>query len=195
MAYFERIWEAVAPGAEPEAFELRRNYLLAAIQPGARVLDLGCGEGWFTRALQEAGADATGADVAREPLRRAAGDLRLVHIESDELPFAPAAFDAVWAGELLEHVQDVVGLLAEIHRVLRPGGELILSTPDHPLRLRLRLALVPGAFERHLDPRSDHVRFFTARSLGTLLRDAGFGQPAIERVAGHLLARAPAAQL
>jgi SAM-dependent methyltransferase len=192
MDYFDRIWEGVPPGAEPERFALRRDYLLAGVDAGERVLDVGCGEGAFTAALAGAGARPSGVEVAAEPLRRA----RVRHPELDfrhvggELPFAAGEFDVAWAGEVLEHVQDGVGLLEEIRRVLRPGGRLLLSTPDHPRRLVLGLGLRRAAFERHFDPRSDHVRFFTARTLAVLLEEAGFTPAAIARRGAMLLARA-----
>ena len=52
-------------------------------------------------------------------------------MEGAPLPFAEDAFDVVWAGEVLEHVADVVGLLAEVRRVLRWGGTLLVTTPWH----------------------------------------------------------------
>jgi 2-polyprenyl-3-methyl-5-hydroxy-6-metoxy-1,4-benzoquinol methylase len=75
---------------------------------------------------------------------------------------------------LLEHVVDVVGLLDELHRVLRPGGRLLVSTPNHPPLRLLALALSPRAFDSHFDPRSDHVRFLSSRSLRLVLELAGF---------------------
>jgi len=82
------------------------------------------------------------------------------------LPLDEDAFDLVWAGEVLEHVADVVGLLAEVRRVLRWGGGLVVTTPAHG-----RLVVAP---DTHFDPRADHLRFFSARTLGGLLADAGF---------------------
>jgi ubiquinone/menaquinone biosynthesis C-methylase UbiE len=159
---------------------------------GERVLDLGCGLGDFTAALAEHGANATGCDVAEEALRRA----RLRHpqlrftLSGETLPFGDESFDAVWAGEVLEHVQDGLGLLAEVQRVLRPGGLLLVSTPSHgPLR-RLWLGLSTRAFERTFEPRSDHVRFFTAGTLRALLTDAGFDAATVVRRRPLLLATA-----
>jgi 2-polyprenyl-6-hydroxyphenyl methylase/3-demethylubiquinone-9 3-methyltransferase len=108
----------------------------------------------------------------------------------EELPFADETFDAVWAGEVLEHVQDVLGLLAEVGRVLRPAGRLLLSTPNHgPLR-RLWLGLSRSAFERNFDPRSDHVRFFTPHTLRQTLESSGLDEAEITTTAGLILASA-----
>jgi 2-polyprenyl-3-methyl-5-hydroxy-6-metoxy-1,4-benzoquinol methylase len=198
MDYFDRIWATVPEGAEPERFGLRRDFLLANVAAGERVLDVGCGEGAFTAALAAAGARPVGVDVAAEPLRRARArhpelDFQLVGGDacaSGRLPFPHGSFDAVWAGELIEHLQDPPTLLEEVRRVLTAGGRLVVSTPDHPLGLRLGLAVSRRAFEAHFDPRSDHVRFFTARTLRLMLEDAGFDGPRIERRRRTLLARA-----
>lgn len=190
MDYFERIWADVPEGAEPENFAMRRDYLLANVAPGERVLDLGCGEGAFTAALAQAGAGAVGVEVAAEPLRRARArhpEFEF-HLLEGRLPFGRGEFDVVWAGELIEHLRDPAGVLEDVRRVLGADGRLLLSTPDHPLRLRLRLALSRGAFEAHFDPRSDHLRFFTARTLALTLEDAGFATPRIERRHQTLLA-------
>ena len=176
--YFDRVWESVPEGGEPERFALRRDFLLGEVAAGERVLDVGCGEGAFTAALAAHGATPVGIDVAAEPLRRAAAaypdlDLRLVG-ERAPLPFDAQSFDVAWAGEVLEHVVDVVGLLDELHRVLTHGGRLVASTPNHqPIRV-LFLALAPRAFDLHFDPRSDHLRFFTARTLRLVLEGASF---------------------
>jgi SAM-dependent methyltransferase len=191
-AYFDRIWNAAGEGP-PENFVLRRTFLLAERKVGERVLDLGCGLGEFTAALAEHGVEVVGCDVSQEALRLARERFPTLEfvLSGDELPFGDATFDVVWAGEVLEHVQDGLGLLAEVRRVLVPGGRLLVSTPDHgPIR-RLWLGLSRAAFERNFDPRSDHVRFFTARTLRATLEAADLGQPQITRRARTLLAIAP----
>jgi len=174
----EAVWRSVPPGAVPEDFALRLGYVLANVPKGARVLDLGCGAGEFSAALTKRGAHPIAVDVAHEALRRAAdrlpgGDLR--HWAAGApLPVADSTVDIVWAGEVIEHVADVAPWLSEVRRVLRPRGALLLSTPHHGTARLLALALSPRAFARHFDPRSDHVRFFSPLTLGTLLDDLGF---------------------
>ena len=179
---------AVPEGAEPERFAERRAFLLEHVRAGDRVLDLGCGDGAFAAALVQAGAAVTGVDVAADAVRRARERAPQAAIEQvpegAALPLAEDAFDVVWAGEVLEHVADVAGLLAEVRRVLRWGGTLLVTTPNLP-RLAVALEALRGApLEQRLDPRADHLRFFTARTLAALLQDAGFTDAAVRAHGG-----------
>ncbi|MEY2517600.1 MAG: hypothetical protein QOJ89_4958, partial [bacterium] len=129
----DAVWENVPADAQPERFALRRAFLLAHVAPGEAVLDLGCGAGEFTAALLHAGAEPVGVDVAAEALRRArervpGADLRLWRA-GEPLPLDDASADAVWAGEVIEHVADVAPWLLEVRRVLRPRGTLLVTTP------------------------------------------------------------------
>jgi SAM-dependent methyltransferase len=180
----EAVWSAVPEGAEPERFAARRAFLLEHVAPGEGVLDLGCGDGAFAAELLGAGCAVTMADVAQEALRRARarapGAEAVALVDGGPLPFAEDAFDVVWAGEVLEHVADVVGLLAEVRRVLRWGGRLLVTTPWH--------GRVVVATDAHFDPRADHLRFFSARTLRTVLTDAGFASAQVRRAGRGLQA-------
>ncbi|MGH2833639.1 MAG: class I SAM-dependent methyltransferase [Solirubrobacteraceae bacterium] len=188
--YHESRWRALPIDCEPQHFALRLEFLLARVEAGQRVLDVGCAEGHFAQALTRAGAGVTGIDVAQEPLRRASRrdpklDLRLF-APAGPWPLRDASFDVVWAGEVIEHVADTAAWLSEVRRVLVPGGLLLLSTPAHPLLARLVLALHRRSFESHFDPRGDHLRFYTARSLRGLLEDFGFYEIQIRSGGGAL---------
>ena len=189
----EAVWHGVPPGAEPERFAPRRAFLLDHVDHGETVLDLGCGDGRFSAELRDHGAVPVAVDVAREAVRRAREahpwlDVRHVP-EGDPLPLADQSVDVVWAGEVLEHLLDPVATLAEARRVLRFGGRLLVTTPYHGRVATALLALRGGAFDAHFDPRADHLRFFTARTLRSLLRDAGFGDVRIDPAGGPPLLR------
>src|SRR6478609_11465300 len=190
----DAVWRAVPEGAEPERFAARRAFLLDYVAAGERVLDLGCGDGAFAAELVRAGCLVTMADVADEALRRARARApkaeAVALVEGAPLPFGEDAFDVVWAGEVLEHVADVVGLLAEVRRVLRWGGRLLVTTPAHgPVSLAALALRGRRAVDAHFDPRADHLRFFTAGTLREVLTDAGFTDVELHAVGGAPLLR------
>ncbi|MFD0683134.1 class I SAM-dependent methyltransferase [Actinomadura fibrosa] len=110
---------------------------LAGDVTGRRILDAGCGAGPLAAALRERGAAVTGIDASAGMLqlaRRRLGDGVPLHVAdlNDPLPFDDGAFDDVVASLVLHYLEDWGPALAEIRRVLRPGGRLIASV-DHPL--------------------------------------------------------------
>jgi SAM-dependent methyltransferase len=190
----DAVWAAVPEGAEPERFGVRRDWLLERVAPGATVLDYGCGEGAFAEALAGHGAHPVAVDASPRALRRARArrpdlDWRLVALDAP-LPLDEDSVDVAWLGETLEHLVDPVGELHEVRRVLRAGGRLLATTPDHPPALVRRLADDPAAFAAHFSPRTDHLRFFNAASLGELLADLGFQDVAVESDGETLFASA-----
>lgn len=198
--YHESLWKALPEGLDPPDLRVRLAFLLERARAGraaghapGRVLDVGCGEGQFAAELARAGFVVVGVDVAEEPLDRARArhpelDLLLVPVEGP-WPLADASFDAVWAGETIEHVADTAGWLSEVRRVLRSGGNLLLSTPAHGRLSVLRLAMSHRSFDAHFDPRADHLRFYTPRTLRRLLEDFAFEDIEVRGAAGPPWAR------
>ena len=189
----DAVWEAVPADAEPEGLTARLAFLRAHVAPGDRVLDLGCGDGHFAAGLLGLAGTVIAADVSMVALERAArraaeAELLLLR-DGEPLPLGDDAVDVVWAGETLEHAADVTGLLAQVRRVLRPGGTLLVTTPNLA-RLRVAAEALAGRpLEDRLDPRSDHLRFFTARTLRAVLLGAGFTAVQVEPVDGPPLLR------
>jgi len=189
--FYEAVWADLPDDPEPWAWKRRRALLLGEVRPGERVLDLGCGAGRFIAALREAGADPVGVELAQAALERArhnvpGADLRLVAPDGS-LPLPHGEFDVVWCSEVLEHVPDTVAFLTEARRVLKRGGRLLVTVPDHgPLR-RVLLALT--RHDAHFDPLGQHVRFYTRRSLTRALAATGFTQVRLEPLGGPPLLR------
>ncbi|MFK0174300.1 class I SAM-dependent methyltransferase [Streptomyces sp. NPDC090306] len=109
---------------------------LAGGVAGRRILDAGCGSGLLFAALRDRGALVTGLDSSAgmvELARRRLGVNADLHVAdlSDPLPFAEDAFDDVLASLVLHYLEDWGSTLAEMRRVLRPGGRLIASV-QHP---------------------------------------------------------------
>jgi SAM-dependent methyltransferase len=114
---------------------------LAGDVNGHRVLDAGCGSGPPFAALRERGAIVTGFDSSPamvELARRRLGEDAVLHVAdiTQPLPFADEAFDDIVVSLVLHYLQDWMGPLAELRRVLKPGGRLILSV-NHPIVYKL----------------------------------------------------------
>ena len=103
--------------------------------PGTEVLDLGCAGGFMAEALHDAGARVTGIDPAADAIaaarQHAAETGREIAYDigmGEALPYGDARFDAVVCVDVLEHVEDLPRVLAEVARVLRPGGMFLFDT-------------------------------------------------------------------
>jgi SAM-dependent methyltransferase len=108
------------------------RYEWAAPQVAGRVLDVACGTGYGTAMLARR-SDVSGLDAdpgAVELARRRVPHGTFQRGELPPIPWSPASFDAVVSFETIEHIDDDAAYLAEIRRVLRPGGLLLLSTPN-----------------------------------------------------------------
>jgi SAM-dependent methyltransferase len=120
----QRLWERQEPWFDLCGWVLG----LAEVAPGQRVLDLGCGNGAYLRALRERGIDAVGCDLSPGMLRAAGEHPRLVNGDAMRLPFDDAAFDVVLAPHMLYHVPDRTAAAREMRRVLRSGGVAVAVT-------------------------------------------------------------------
>jgi SAM-dependent methyltransferase len=105
------------------------------VPKGARVLDLGCGNGGIVDAYVELGYDAYGCDFQFKQgphvdVLRAAGRIKLMDETPYRLPFENGSFDLVVSDQVLEHVQDYGSTFAEVARVLKPGGQSLHVFPS-----------------------------------------------------------------
>ncbi|HEV8650706.1 MAG TPA: methyltransferase domain-containing protein [Actinomycetes bacterium] len=170
----------------PDVVEQRRATLRAlALRPGERVLDVGSGPGLLaTEMAQEVGpaGNVTGLDVSDAMLalgqRRSAdlagaGRVSFVKADATALPFGDATFDVAVSTQVYEYVGDLPTALAELHRVLRPGGRALILDTDwdsivwHATDAERMGRLLAAWMERFADP---HL----PRTLARRLRDAGF---------------------
>ncbi len=151
---------------------------LIAARPPGRALDLGCADGLLAVDLRAAGHHVTGVDVVAQPGVKERLD-RFVEADLDAgLPpevLEAGGFDLVLAADVLEHVREPADLLAELHEVLAPGGRLLVSVPNfghwYP---RIRVALGRFDYDRRGILDAGHVRFFTRRSLESVLHRGGW---------------------
>jgi SAM-dependent methyltransferase len=120
--------------ATPRNLAKRLARITRHVRPGVRVLDAGCGAGEYVAALSRLGYDVQGVEYLPEKVAQWGGahrgDPRVQQGDLMRLPFPDGAFDAVLLNEVLEHVPDERATLSELRRVLRPGGVLLLFSPN-----------------------------------------------------------------
>jgi 2-polyprenyl-6-hydroxyphenyl methylase/3-demethylubiquinone-9 3-methyltransferase len=149
---------------------------------GARVLDVGCGGGLLAEALARAGADVTAIDLAPSMIDTArmhamesnlAIDYRVESAESMAQAHS-GKFDVITCMEMLEHVPDPGATLATLARLVRPGGNLFLSTINRNLK-SFALAIVGAEYLARLVPRGTHEydRLLKPSELARFARAAG----------------------
>jgi 2-polyprenyl-3-methyl-5-hydroxy-6-metoxy-1,4-benzoquinol methylase len=164
---------------------------LALGQNGGNVLDLGCSPGHLAMALVKAGFEVQGVDLNPVWLAKYAPGwprrLRITHtnIEQAPLPFASESFDLVIFTEVLEHIAitDPAVILGEIRRVLRPGGRMLLSTPN-VANLSNVVAFIRGENvfwppEMFYGSVDRHNREYTPSELLRLVEKVGFAEHAL----------------
>lgn len=166
----DRDWLALVN--DERAALLRRH-----LGPGAHdVLDVGCGAGFFLDACRRAGFAVKGVEPSRQAACHAREELGLPVIEAfldADLAAALDPVDVIAASEVLEHLPDPVGMLRLFHRLLRPGGLLLLSLPndENPLQAAARQQL--GLPPWWIAP-PHHLNYFTVASITALLERQGF---------------------
>ncbi len=138
------------------------------------VLDIGCGTGVNARHLSAKGHRVIGLDLSPVAVEGfcEGGGVGVVADAASGLPLADATFGLVFASEVIEHLEDTTFFLDEVLRVLRPGGRLVLSTPNSSFWL-YRLASLAGKRPTDLQ-HPGHVRFFSLPSLRRHLIQTGF---------------------
>lgn len=147
--------------------DFRAMYL--PVRPGGRLLEIGCGSGHQLEFLQRLGWQVEGLDPDPAAVSTASARGLTVHAGSLEAQHFPDRyFDAVVSSHVIEHVHDPVGLLRECGRILRPGGRLVVVTPNS----RSWGHRWFGASWLHLDP-PRHLHLFNPVSLRRAAGQAG----------------------
>lgn len=131
---------------------------------GMRLLEVGCGRGHLLRVMQDAGAKAAGIDLNPQAIAQGvANDMRVASATS--LPFPDAHFDGLVSVHAIEHLPELDAALAEMVRVVRPGGRMLLIYPAEPIQ---GIWAVPTAVILHRNPfkaRQVHCHKLTPKRL------------------------------
>lgn len=168
LAEIERIASASKANRSVNASD--RSDMSDGLARKGSLLDVGCAYGWFGEVARERGWQVAGVEAADEPANaaREAG-LDVHHGLIHDASYAEASFDVVTLWDVLEHVPAIDGFLAEIRRVLKPGGLLAVQSPN----IRSVMARQAGAeWSWLLLPH--HVWHFTPASLTKTLEGRGF---------------------
>ena len=172
------------------------------VAPGERVLEYGASPRLMTAALAALDFQVNALDLAPERFARAIVDLGLdvtrCDVETEKVPFTDGIFDVVLFNELFEHLRiNPVFTMREVHRVLRPGGLLLLSTPNLRSFRGIRNLIVrnqghaasAGVYRQYEKLETlghmGHVREYTTREVSDLLTRVGFRVEKIIYRGGH----------
>jgi SAM-dependent methyltransferase len=162
-------------------FPLRRSEVEADVRhleavPQGRLLDVGCGSGEWLATMRKLGWEVEGIDFDENAIRVARqSGLQIHHGSLEQQGFSNENFDAVVLNHVIEHVPDPIGTLVECARILKPGGKLVLFTPNSS-------SLSHQLFKRNwrgLEP-PRHLHIFSMQSMAFLLARAGFKNSSIQ---------------
>jgi 2-polyprenyl-3-methyl-5-hydroxy-6-metoxy-1,4-benzoquinol methylase len=158
--------------------------LLDAVGTGRRVLDVGCSSGYLAQPLSERGNTIVGVELDPVAARAAEAFCERVlvgDVETMELPLEPGSFDVVLCGDVIEHLRDPGAALARLRPFLKPGGRIVLSTPN-VANWAIRLSLLGGRWrytDRGILDRT-HTHLFTRATLAEALHSAGYDHVEID---------------
>lgn len=167
--YLSRVYDVINPFIWTE--EMRDEAIeMVDWEPTDRVLDVGCGTGFGTLGLLEEVSDVHGIDQSRHQLQQAwkkIGKLAPVAFylgDAERLPFAADSFDVVWSSGSIEYWPEPVETLAEIRRVTKPEGTVVVVGPNRPNSRAARMVA------------SAIMLFYSAEEADQMFREAGYDQ-------------------
>ena len=173
-------WDSDAPEISQAYVRPIVEQYLQTLPPGSRVLDLGCGNGAMLGTFLDRGWTLVGLDISTSGIEQArkrwpGARFEVADATGDLSAFGQ--FDAIYSTEVIEHVVLARRFAQNCFRLLKPGGIVVLSTPYHGWLKNVTIALSDGS-DAHFGPQTDwgHIKFWSARTLGGLLWDAGFDQ-------------------
>ncbi|MEP3481534.1 MAG: class I SAM-dependent methyltransferase [Fuerstiella sp.] len=180
-----------------------RDLLTSHLPEGKRILDLGCGDGLNAGKILTDLGDYVGVDVSETAVKSARQngyDASLIE-DAVDLPFDDETVDAVVSMEVIEHLMFPLRAVEEVSRILKPGGIVLLTTPNIAYwRLRLDM-LFRGRWNPLGDTlavqepwRDPHIRFFTTASMRGMLNSAGLEVLDVGGIKGRFLMSLPGAQ-
>lgn len=156
---------------------------LLAVQPGDRILDLGCGDGALTEELRRRGATVVGVDASAEMLEAArARGLEVVRANAESLPFTDM-FDAVFSNAALHWIRNQRAVMEGVYRALRPGGRFVAEMGGIGNIAAIRVALQAVLKQYGIDAEEAAASFYPSPAeYRGLLQQAGFTVRSMELI-------------
>lgn len=150
--------------------DLDFSVMYLPMRPKGQLLDVGCGSGWLLKRMRKLGWNVEGVDFDPKAVENAQKENLKVRLGSlEDLHYPDNYFDAITMSHLIEHVPNPLQLLSECYRILKPGGYLVVVTPNGE-------SLGHKIFKnnwRGLEP-PRHLHIFTTASLAVVVRKANF---------------------
>jgi len=165
--------ERVSPNQQPTVedqlifqMHLKTYAYAASFAKDKTILDIGSGDGYGTDYLKSYAQKIVGVDISQESVEEArkkyqAPNLEFKQLRDDTFPFEDSSFDLVISFQVIEHVKNTKLFLDEIHRVLKAGGQMILSTPN----AKIRLLFFQNPWNKY------HIQEFTTGGLSKILEE------------------------
>ncbi len=168
-----QLYSNIASPSVIEEYDRTLSWLETLVPAKGRLLDFACAAGYFFERALQRGWDAHGSDLGEWAAAAAqARGLRNMHVGAlADLKFPDGHFDVVYAAQVFEHLPRPKTELAELRRILKPGGLLYVDVPNYHT---LPIMLGKDDFELNMPPQ--HINYFTPGTLSRLLDDGGFVQ-------------------
>jgi 2-polyprenyl-3-methyl-5-hydroxy-6-metoxy-1,4-benzoquinol methylase len=170
-AWLIQLYARIACPSILAQYEEKLDRLERTLPGRGRILDFACAAGYFFEQAAKRGWDAHGSDLGEWTFAAAeARGLKNLHVGTlRDLNFPDGHFDVVHAAQVFEHLPNPKEDLAELTRILRPGGLLYIDVPNYRT-----LPIMLGKDDYVLNTPPQHVNYFTPRTLSALVRSAGY---------------------
>jgi ubiquinone/menaquinone biosynthesis C-methylase UbiE len=186
------------------ALKRRARRIIQVLEPkrGDKILDLGCGNGYYSYLLSKLSIklNITGIDNHINALQDAkifvgSQKAKFIFANAERIPFPKNYFDKIVMSEIIEHVNDDLKVLKEVRRVLKPGGIVVLTTPnkDYPFFWDPVNWILLHFFDTHIKSGffagiwNQHLRLYKPRNLEAKMKEAGFKTVSYELLTGWSL--------
>ena len=177
--FYENYWKGQNDYLSDFSLKWPKLSKFIPLENNIMIVDFGCGNGKILSEIKKINSKAKliGLDVSAIAIEQAKKDFSGIEFykitDGERLPLDDGTTDFIFSSEVIEHIYDTENAFAEISRILKPNGKLLLTTPYHDHGFIKNLLITFFAFNKHFNPTGAHIRFFTKKILLDLLRKNG----------------------